>query len=137
MLAWPVAGQLVGSIGGDESLTTQFAIVADLLKKVGAGQAASACFSHCCHSNGSWPVAGRSDWLHWANCNWYDTVQCASTSSPCASHPHFCPPQWEYKAEEVGKAQHAFTVRVRHKYGASMEVGGEAAFAGTASMRTM
>ncbi|KAI7846027.1 hypothetical protein COHA_000564 [Chlorella ohadii] len=80
MFGWTMAdlhGQLVGSIGGDESLTTQFAIVADLLK------------------------------------------------------------EWEYKAEEVGKAQHAFTVRVRHKYGASMEVGGEAAFAGTASMRTI
>lgn len=49
----------------------------------------------------------------------------------------FAPPQWECKAEEVGKAQLAFTVRVRHKYGASVEVGGEAAFAGTANMRTM
>lgn len=40
--SWPIAGELVGSIGADDSLTTQFAVVADLLKKVGAEQSAMA-----------------------------------------------------------------------------------------------
>ncbi|PRW21106.1 flagellar associated membrane [Chlorella sorokiniana] len=80
MFGWTMAdlhGQLVGSIGVDESLGAQFATVSDQLK------------------------------------------------------------HWDYKAEDIGKAQHAFTVRLRHKFGASVEVSGEASFAGTTNMRTI
>lgn len=45
--------------------------------------------------------------------------------------------QWEYKESEVGQVVHTFTVRVRHKYGASVQVSGEASFEGTQNMRTV
>ena len=48
-----------------------------------------------------------------------------------------CRLQWDFNEAEVGQTMHSFSVRVRHKFGAAMEVLAEAAFDGTASLRTM
>lgn len=45
--------------------------------------------------------------------------------------------QWEFKQEELGRSFHQATLKVRHKYGAAVDVETSAQWGGSANMRVM
>ena len=134
-------GQLLESIGADGGMQAQFATISDMLKKV-------LVYACVCVGGARWGISGQSLRPLWLRL--WTLLQTLLMSCVAGVQPLCCgvtlPPspvpsrpclQWEFSEEQLGQVMHTFTVKLRHKYGAALEVCGEAAFGGTPSMRTM